>query len=208
MAYSYKPKTRLDKLEYSPNENPLLTGFTIATKKKTLVKTQIQSPDLQTGEIHSSNIFVQKELDEAQFVKIFTEGIKASFDLTRTAYRVFNAILGEYERSPMTGGYVDSIYLAYFDGGLCGQKIGMTEQTYSKGFRELLDKGFLSPKSPNTFWVNPSLFFKGDRVRFINEYVRKEKTRNNELGKAVKKSLEDNDNGLACGRGRKVTLSI
>jgi len=36
-----------------------------------------------------------------------------------------------------------------------------------------LAKGFLAPRSPNLFWVNPSLFFKGDRVMFIKEYRRK-----------------------------------
>jgi hypothetical protein len=37
-------------------------------------------------------------------------------------------------------------------------------------------KGFLSPKLRDQFWVNPSLFFKGDRVAFITEYKRTNKT--------------------------------
>ena len=48
----------------------------------------------------------------------------------------------------------------------------MSKRTFNRGFKELLEKDFLSPKSPDTYWVNPTLFFKGDRVRFIKEYRR------------------------------------
>lgn len=171
MGYSYKPKAKLNTLEYSPKENPLLKGFEVSTKTKKLVRSQIHTPNLETGEISTSNVFVTKELDEAQFVKVFSEGIKASFDLSRTAHRVFQIVLDEYEKEPLSGGYVDAIQLEWFDGGLSGQKIGMSNQTYSKGLRELLDKGFLAPKTPSSFWVNPALFFKGDRVRFIREFT-------------------------------------
>ena len=49
----------------------------------------------------------------------------------------------------------------------------MKEDTFKKGLRELLDKGFLAPKSPTSYWTNPALFFKGDRVMFIKEYRRR-----------------------------------
>ena len=67
---------------------------------------------------------------------------------------------------------MDSVYLAWFDGGLSGQKINMTDRTFQTGLKELLAKGFLSPRSPNLFWVNPALFFKGNRVAFVKEYRR------------------------------------
>ena len=52
----------------------------------------------------------------------------------------------------------------------------MSEDTFKKGLRELLDKGFLSPKTLNSYWTNPALFFKGDRVLFIKEYRRRRPT--------------------------------
>jgi hypothetical protein len=39
--------------------------------------------------------------------------------------------------------------------------------------RELVDKGFIYPRSPSLYWTNPNLFFKGDRVMFIKEYRRR-----------------------------------
>lgn len=101
--------------------------------------------------------------------------IAASYDLTKTAQRVFTAVLKVYEETPMRGGYVDFIDLYWFDGGLCGQAIDMSEKTFQRGLKELLAKSFLAPRLHNSYWINPSLFFKGDRVRFIREYVRKAK---------------------------------
>ena len=93
--------------------------------------------------------------------------------MTKTASRVFQAVLQEYENTPMSGGFVDSVTLFWFDGGLSGVDLGMSEKSFQRGLKELLAKGFLSPKVPNQYWVNPALFFKGDRVRFITEYQRK-----------------------------------
>jgi len=49
----------------------------------------------------------------------------------------------------------------------------MSESTFNRGLRELVDKGFVYPRSPSVYWVNPSMFFKGDRVLFIKEYRRR-----------------------------------
>ena len=113
------------------------------------------------------------EKDDAEFVKVFAAGIKAMYDLNRTAARVFHLVLEKYEQEPMTGGYADSLYLVWFDGGLSGQAIGMSEATFNRGLRELVEKGFLYPRLPGVYWTNPNLFFKGDRVAFVHEYRRK-----------------------------------
>lgn len=81
-------------------------------------------------------------------------------------------VLAIYEATPMRSGYADSIYLAWFDGGLAGRDVGMSDRTFHNGLKELLQKGFLYPKAPNLYWVNPALFFKGDRVAFVKEYRR------------------------------------
>lgn len=131
----------------------------------------------QTGEISrvvSHHQVVEK--DDAEFVKVFSAGIKAMYDLNRTAARVFGLVLEKYEQEPMAGGYADSLYLMWFDGGLSGQDIGMSEATFNRGLRELVEKGFLYPRMPGVYWTNPNLFFKGDRVAFVHEYRRKKRT--------------------------------
>lgn len=114
-----------------------------------------------------------EEKDDAEFVKVFAAGVAASYDLSRTGQRVFQAVLGEYQGTPMQGGFADAVYLSWFGDGLSGKDVGMSEKTFQRGLRELLGKGFLAPKLPNVYWVNPALFFKGDRVMFIREYRRR-----------------------------------
>lgn len=169
------PMPKLRQLAYSPDVNPLATPKAIGTKTK-YVRTGHgrELIDATTGELgqYVSLVHTVQQKDDAQFVKIFSDGIKAAFELTKTAARVFNVVLEQYEKEPMTRGYVDSIYLAWFDGGLSGQNVGLSEATFNRGMRELVQKGFIYPRSPSLYWVNPNLFFKGDRVIFIKEYVK------------------------------------
>lgn len=163
----------LRKLDYSPNENPFMAGSEIRTRHKT-VRTRTSPKELmdpETGEVVGQSIIhTIEERDEEHFVKVFAEGVRAAYDLTRTGFRVFQAVLTEYQRSKMTGGYSDSVNLVWFDDGLNGHALDMSDRTFHNGLKELIQKGFLKPKLPNQFWVNPALFFKGDRVAFLKEY--------------------------------------
>ena len=100
----------LRKLEYSPNENPFVAGSEIRTRHKT-VRTRTSPRDLMdpdTGEVVGQSIIhVIEEKDEEHFVKVFADGVRAAYDLTRTGARVFQAVLAEYQRAKMTGGYSD-----------------------------------------------------------------------------------------------------
>lgn len=165
----------LRKLEYSLNVNPLVQTKDIKVKQRhvrTGVRRDLVDPN--TGEISAvATIHSIEEKDDAEFVKVFAAGLALTYDLSKTAQRTFQAVLDEYQRTPMSGGFADTLYLAWMDGGLSGRDVGMSDKTFQRGLKELLSKGFLAPRSPNAFWVNPSLFFKGDRVLFLREYRRK-----------------------------------
>lgn len=118
---------RIRDLEYSPNANPLIEPRQIELKRRR-VSTGFKRDlvDTSTGEITAAaTIHVIEEKDDAEFVKVFAAGVRAIYDLTKTGARVFQCILDEYQRTPMTGGYVDTIYLVWFDGGLSGRAIDM-----------------------------------------------------------------------------------
>lgn len=190
MARAYKPKTHLDKLAYSPTVNPLMEPQDIRTKRR-LVRSG-RSEDLvnpATGEIAGvAAIHQVEERDDAEFVKVFAAGVAATYELTKTAQRVFQVVLDQYQRTPMSRGFADAVDLFWFGVGIEGRDVGMSEDTFKKGLRELLDKKFLHPKSPTSFWTNPALFFKGDRVMFIKEY-RRRRSSADELARAELESL-------------------
>lgn len=169
----HKPSIRELKSDYSPRVNPLVVPGEIKTTSKRVRVGMSDTMSEETGEIVSrTNIMVIEEKDNENFVKVFADGVAASYDLNPAARRVFMAVLREYELVPMTGGFVDAINLPWFGDGLCGKDIGMSKRTFNRGFAELIEKRFISPKTPETYWVNPNLFFKGDRVQFIKEYRR------------------------------------
>lgn len=168
----------LRELNYSPMVNPLIEPQEIRVQRR-YIRTrggqELVNPT--TGELAGvAAIHIVEERDDAGFVKVFAEGVRAAFDLTRTAYRVFQAVLAIYQDTPMRGGYAEAVELFWFGDGLNGQQLDMSEKTFQRGLKELLAKGFLAPKSASVFWVNPSLFFKGDRVAFVKEYRRKTRT--------------------------------
>jgi hypothetical protein len=144
-----------------------------------------------TGEISAvSTIHMVEERDDAEFVKVFAAGVAASYDLSRTAQRVFQVVLDQYQRTPMSRGFADYVNLLWFDDGLEGRDVGMSEYTFKRGLRELLDKRFIAAKDGVSFWTNPALFFKGDRVMFIKEYRRRRTTQAQELEAAGQQRLD------------------
>lgn len=175
MAADKKLSIRDLKRDFKPDYNPLVEPQTVEAKKR-LVRAG-KSKDLvdpETGEVNAvSAIHTVEWRDDEGFVKVFSAGIAESYGLSRTGQRVFQAILQEYESTKMTGGYADSVYLPWFGDGLNGKAIGMSERTFNRGMLELIERKFLAAKSPEAYWVNPALFFKGDRVAFIREYRRK-----------------------------------
>jgi hypothetical protein len=185
-------KTNLRKLEYSPTVNPLMEPQQVTTKRRYIRSGRGDDlVNMATGEIAGvATIHQVEERDDAEFVKVFAAGVAASYELTKTAQGVFQVVLDQYQRTPMSRGFADSIDLFWFGSGIEGRDVGMSEKTFQRGLKELLDKRFLYPKSPTKFWTNPALFFKGDRVMFIKEYRRRKVTQNDLLKAAGQQRLE------------------
>jgi len=177
MARSYKPKVRLDRLDFSPTANPLAEMASVKTKDRYVRTGRAETyANTETGEIKAMSIMHEiTRVDQEHFIKIFSAGAVAMFELSRTARKVFDLVLRRYHAAEMTGGYADTVELFWFNEKLDGESIGITEKTFNTGLRELIDKQFLYPRITHSYWVNPNLFFKGDRVMFIREYVRQSK---------------------------------
>jgi hypothetical protein len=178
MGRVYKPISNLRTLVLSPVVNPLMQPQQVTTKRRYVKSGRADEMiNASTGEIVGvAAVHTIEERDDAEFVKVFAAGVAASYDLTKTGQRVFQVVLDQYQRTPMSRGYADHINLLWFDDGIDGRKVDMTERTFQRGLRELLDKRFISPKDGVSYWTNPALFFKGDRVMFIKEYRRRAKS--------------------------------
>lgn len=175
MTRPYKPVSNLQKLDYSPTINPLMEPQQVTSKRRYVRSGHAEELiNPRTGEVHGvATIHQVEERDDAEFVKVFAAGVAASYELTKTAQRVFQVVLDQYQRTPMSRGFADYVNLFWFEDGIDGRTVGMSEYTFKRGLRELIDKRFIHPKDSASFWTNPALFFKGDRVMFVKEYRRR-----------------------------------
>ena|SRR5665647_894135 len=150
------------------DKNPLVTPREIVFKERTVkVGTSRELVDTTTGELSNVNAIYQKKIvDSERFAKIYLDGLAQTFGLSKTALRVFQVILRSCEKD------TDQIYLNFTAASKIDES--MIERTYHRGLLELLKAGFIAYSDlSNKFWINPHLFFNGDRVRFITEYVKR-----------------------------------
>lgn len=185
----------LRKLDYSPMLNPLMEPQQVTSKRRYVRSGHAEELiNAVTGEVHGvATIYQVEERDDAEFVKVFAAGVAASYELTKTAQRVFQVVLDQYQRTPMSRGFADHVNLFWFDDGIDGRDVGMSEKTFQRGLKELLEKRFIHPKGPTAFWTNPALFFKGDRVMFVKEYRRRKQRQEQEdlVSDSPRKELEN-----------------
>jgi hypothetical protein len=152
--------------------NPFLKGASVAVKGKRKFYNVIASSDavvdLSTGEVKGGvDHKLVKIVDDAEFVKVFANGVAGIYDLNRAGKKVFGYLLEVVQANPNT----DRIYLHFMDAIEEPWKIPKT--TFFNGMAELIEKSFVAPSDrQNMFFLNPCMVWNGDRFRFIQEYIR------------------------------------
>jgi hypothetical protein len=154
--------------------NPFIDRLVVKTRgRKVTVARGSTLVDMNTGEIDGLTEIAQiVEVDEGQFVKLFTKDLSLWFDLNKSAMRVFGALLSTVQKESIGRD------LVYFDHTSEQTKeFGMSKQTFYRGVEELMEKGFIARhRSPGWYFTNPAMFFNGNRARFVKEY-RKSKSK-------------------------------
>lgn len=144
------------------------------TKKKVRVGDERQGIIFndETGEKLSfggAAFYEFEEVDNARFVKMYLAGVKQATELSKSGLNAFEIVYREMQSRPGKDEVHLSYYLAlkYFP--------DMSERTYHRGMREILEKGFIF-KSPfeGMFYVNIRFMFNGDRLAFVKGYKRVE----------------------------------
>lgn len=115
--------------------------------------------------------------DKEQFVKIFTTHLKAFFELNATSFKMLQYVLFTVQTEGMNK---DTVFLnlaraqEYFEnhGSQC------SSASYYKGMKELVEKLFIAETTiQNFYYINPKLFFNGDRTQFITNFELEETTK-------------------------------
>ena len=144
-----------------------MIDVTTKTRRITNKRGDMMLVSSETGEVQSAiaGFWESEEVDSTKFVKLFVQGVKALKELSNAGTRVFEVL---YLKVQETIGK-DRLYMSfsYVDQTLTP----MSDATYNRGMRELIEKGFIAATvSQGMFWLNPSFVWNGDRLAFVKEY--------------------------------------
>ena len=164
------PLKRRGNLVYAAN--PFMEGEQRPNIKPRLKRITNRKGDMlvmgETGEIVNpvAGFWQSQEVDSAKFVKLFVNGVKAFRELTNAGARVFEALYMEMQ----TNIGRDRVYLS---ASSLAEGIQISESTFARGIRELIDKKFIAPSTHvSWYWLNPDFVWNGDRIAFVKEYRR------------------------------------
>lgn len=167
MATSISTAKRFDKNPFIQAEAQYKTS-----KKRTVVKGGKMVVDKQSGHVEeTAELVTCHEVDSEQFVKLYTRDLKTLFSLTSSAMRLLQLVLKQVQGgigkdTIMLNVKIMEKYFTELD------MKPMSKPTFYRCLGEMIDKSFIAPTtdSRDLFYINPSLFFNGDRVRLVKEY--------------------------------------
>jgi len=135
-------------------------------KGEKMVLMTTKNPDMivgSDGEIKGQAIFAKRtEYDKAEFRKIFISSISSFFDLSKAAIKVFSYIISSIDKN-------NDLFI--FNIKKCLEFTGYSsKKTVINGISELLENKFIARGSnPYFFFINPTIFFNGDRITFLKQ---------------------------------------
>jgi len=152
------------------HQNPFVVAGIVRSKTKRLVNKKGGMMVIgETGEIVApiAGFWQAQEVDDAKFVKLYINGVMAFTGTTNAGRRVFEVLFREVQKNIGK----DRVYLSFTT---LDESVKMSQATFTRGMRELIDQGFVAPTEAIAwYWLNLDFMFNGDRLAFIQEYRKK-----------------------------------
>lgn len=193
-----RTKTENDKLtEYKMNPFVFDKELKIETKTRKLTVGRntelVRKDNSEESESYFTNIIQQKEVDKEEFVKLFTSQIKVYFDLTKTAHKIFLIILSLYQKEIGK----DYVLLTCKKAQNVAKTLDfeLSAPIFYRGIKELVEKKIIAKSVDKiVFYINPAVFFNGDRARFVTEVIKKkEEIEKNQLLQELEDTSKNKD---------------
>jgi hypothetical protein len=148
--------------------NPFLddTVQHIERGEKTLLFGQ-KNPDLiidSDSQVKGHSLFARKvSVDKAKFMKVFMSGLSNWFDLSKSGIKMFAYVANQVTPNR------DTFDIDIDD---CKAFTGYKgTSTILSALAELMDNKFIARgPNPYKYYINPTIFFNGDRLTFIEQY--------------------------------------
>jgi hypothetical protein len=169
MSNEVEAKTRRGLTVYATN--PFMQAGIVKPKTKRISNNRGDMMVVgETGEIVAgvAGFWQAQEVDAAKFVKLYVNGVRAFKDLSNAGTRVFEVLYIEVQKNIGQA----RVYLSFTS--LDPSIKNLSQATFTRGMRELIDKGFVAPtEAVSWYWLNPDYMWNGDRLAFVREYRKK-----------------------------------
>lgn len=148
-----------------------LVSGELPTKQK-YVKNKLSNQsivDTDSGEVTPQKILILGErtiVDQSDFVKLYSEQIELFFDLSRTDAKVLKMLIkaAKYDKD-----------IIFINALLLSKQLAVTRQTIYNSISILITKGIIAKAdlASESYYINPKIFFKGDRLVLVKEFQTK-----------------------------------
>jgi hypothetical protein len=164
-------------------KNPFLGNLEIKTKKKTIKVNSSIGKDNNvvinqgTGEVvgEYTHVTTYREVDETEFVKIFTSNIAMTFDLTSAGIKAFNVLMYAVQNQAINKDqvFLDEKTLINFLEQTAFKK-ALSLKTLYRGINELIKSQIIAKATRyGVYFINPNFVFNGDRIAFTTGIIKK-----------------------------------
>lgn len=160
--------------------NPFLEDFAIKKKDK-MVKVSVLGKNdsvlvnQATGEVSGTHIVSYKKVDADQFVKLFTQNIALTFDLTSAGIKAFNVVMWIIQNEALNSDLITVSKYHVEDFNEVNNKT-ISLKTFYRGLKELEKNKIIAKYLINSqYFINPNFVFNGDRIAF-STVIEKAKT--------------------------------
>lgn len=160
--------------DYTTHEsNPYVKGLLIPKRRKTVVLATDKNymvVDTDSGEEKTAFIATKEVIDKEKYVKLFKEQLKIIFNLSQAGIRLLGYFMDSTRISEDIVIFNIEKCIAY-----TGYK---SKEPIYRGIKELLDNDIIArTKESNLYFINPTVFFNGDRLFLIKEYTKAPQTK-------------------------------
>ena len=162
-------------------ENPFLKDLVVTKKSKSVRVSTLGKDDnvlinQHTGEVQGTHVSTYKQVDDAEFVKLFTANIAMTFDLNKSGHKALTLLYWAVQHSAIGKDLVQLNKYTH-EQFLEDHPIkAFSMAVFSRGLNELEDAQIIAKAQQRGFYyINPSFIFNGDRVAFTKIIERRNK---------------------------------
>ena len=154
-------------------ENPFTADMVVPVKQRQVQLSILGADnniliDQSTGETKGTSLTTYRKVDGERFVKLFTDNIGLTFDLTSPGIRTFGVLLWAVQHKAISKDQVDMDVYTLADFLKANpEKKSMSKETMKRGLRELNNAQIIARTlKQGRFYINPNFILNGDRIAF------------------------------------------